>query len=177
MEQLLLIFYQLPMGFVAQAFVVGSLVCLLLLHRSREKRWVRWGLWVLWSLAVLCILAATLLLRHTGTPVAPKLTLLHSYLEYWTQGRTEMLRTSFMNVVLFFPAGFLTAELLPRRWKAGWRLAVVVFGFFALSIGIELVQYRFALGEPDVDDVLHNTLGAALGTAPRALEKRLFGEK
>ena len=33
----------------------------------------------------------------------------------------------------------------------------------ALSLGIETTQYLFSLGFSDVDDVVFNTLGAALG--------------
>lgn len=31
---------------------------------------------------------------------------------------------------------------------------------------IEYVQFFYALGEPEMDDVIHNTLGALLGTLP-----------
>lgn len=176
MEQILAQFYQLPLELIVQTFVVGALVVLLLLRRCRADRRVRWGLWLLWILAILVILGATVLSRQSGTPMEPKLIPLHSYLEYWSQGEQEILRTGFMNVALFFPAGFLTAELLPRSWKSPKKLAAVILTLGILSVGIELAQYHYALGEPDIDDVLHNALGAVLGALPIALEKRLFGE-
>jgi glycopeptide antibiotics resistance protein len=65
------------------------------------------------------------------------------------------------NVALFLPFGFLLPLLAPMdRW---WR---TVGAGFALSAAIELTQLAFpGLRRPDVNDVLMNTLGAALGFA------------
>jgi len=66
------------------------------------------------------------------------------------------------NVALFLPFGFLLPLLAPRmdRW---WR---TVGAGFALSTAIELTQLAFpGLRRSDVNDVLMNTLGAALGFA------------
>ena len=64
------------------------------------------------------------------------------------------------NVALFLPLGFLLPLLVPwfDRW---WR---TVGAGFALSAAIELSQVAFpGIRRPDVNDVLMNTLGAALG--------------
>jgi glycopeptide antibiotics resistance protein len=74
------------------------------------------------------------------------------------------------NVALFLPFGFLLPLLAPRmdRW---WR---TVGAGFALSLVIELTQLGFpGLRRPDVNDVLLNTLGAALGFAAYRLAGRL----
>jgi len=74
------------------------------------------------------------------------------------------------NVALFLPFGFLLPLLAPRmdRW---WR---TVGAGFALSLAIELTQLAFpGLRRPDVNDVLMNTLGAALGFAAYRLAARL----
>jgi glycopeptide antibiotics resistance protein len=74
------------------------------------------------------------------------------------------------NVALFLPFGFLLPLLAPRmdRW---WR---TVGAGFALSAAIELTQLAFpGLRRPDVNDVLMNTLGAALGFAAHRLAARL----
>ena len=70
-----------------------------------------------------------------------------------------------MNVLLFYPGGLLLAGLLPQRFRdrRGMLFAVVCFGLFSLSI--ELCQHFLQLGTAEVDDVLHNTLGAAAGFA------------
>ena len=64
------------------------------------------------------------------------------------------------NVALFLPLGFLLPLLTPwfDRW---WR---TVGAGFALSAAIELSQVAFpGVRRPDVNDVLLNTLGAAIG--------------
>jgi len=63
------------------------------------------------------------------------------------------------NVALFFPLGFLLPLLAP--WFD--RRRTVVAGL-ALSLAIELSQLAFpGVRRPDVNDLLANTLGAALG--------------
>ena len=56
------------------------------------------------------------------------------------------------NILLFIPLGFLIGG------KRG-----IVAGVL-LSIGIELTQYIFRLGYCELDDVLNNTIGAAIGS-------------
>jgi glycopeptide antibiotics resistance protein len=64
------------------------------------------------------------------------------------------------NVVLFLPLGFLLPLLVPRLG----RFWPTVGTGFALSAAIELSQVAFpGVRRADVNDVLMNTLGAALG--------------
>jgi glycopeptide antibiotics resistance protein len=64
------------------------------------------------------------------------------------------------NVALFLPLGFLLPLLAPRLDRL-WRTAGAGF---ALSVAIELSQLAFpGVRRADVNDVLMNTLGAALG--------------
>jgi len=62
------------------------------------------------------------------------------------------------NAVMFLPAGLLAPMAL------GWGIGRVTAAACALSVAIEIVQ--LALGRSaDVDDVILNTVGAALGAA------------
>jgi glycopeptide antibiotics resistance protein len=64
------------------------------------------------------------------------------------------------NVALFLPLGFLL-PLLATWFDRWWR---TVGAGFALSAVIELSQVAFpGIRRPDVNDVLMNTLGAAIG--------------
>lgn len=70
------------------------------------------------------------------------------------------------NTAFFIPFGMLVFGLcrsLPRTTAWG----------FGLSLALEFVQYSFALGRTDIDDLLFNTLGAFIGAACA----RLFGER
>lgn len=89
----------------------------------------------------------------------------HSYYTVFSGGNPELLRGNFMNVLLFYPAGLLACSLLPRAWKGRRKLLLVTLAFAVLSAGIEFCQYRFALGQAETDDVIHNALGAFLGAA------------
>ena len=62
------------------------------------------------------------------------------------------------NMILFVPAGALFLLSVSPRLPRG-----LVFGFL-LSLGIEAIQYISHRGVADIDDLIANTLGAALGT-------------
>lgn len=83
----------------------------------------------------------------------------------------EIYRALFMNLFFFFPLGLSLSALLPRRWGRGRRMAVTALGAMMLSAAVEYGQYRFSLGIAETDDVICNTLGALLGTAPLLIEK------
>ena len=76
-----------------------------------------------------------------------------------------MFRSCLMNAFLFYPAGLLLAGLLPQNgsYRRQMLCTVICFGLFSLSI--ELSQHFLQLGTAEIDDVLHNTLGAAAGFA------------
>lgn len=68
------------------------------------------------------------------------------------------LRNIILNILLFIPFGYLLPSLFPRlRW---WQ--VVLLGL-AFSLCIELLQLITKLGYADVDDLINNALGAAIG--------------
>lgn len=57
-----------------------------------------------------------------------------------------------LNILLFIPLGFLLG-----------RKQAIAIGLL-LSAGIELTQFVFRLGVCELDDVLNNTIGAAIGS-------------
>ena len=94
----------------------------------------------------------------------------HSYREMVATGNREILRSSFMNVVLFYPGGLFLAAILPKRWRIP--VTAVVFCLFSLSI--EIMQHSLFLGRGEIDDVLHNTLGAVCGCLALSLEPQFY---
>lgn len=99
-----------------------------------------------------------------GVQMAPILTPFHTYRAYLAQPFEEILRMNFMNTVLFFPGGLFLCEALPAKWRGWIKVLLVVALLGAMSAGIEYAQYSYALGQAEIDDVIHNTLGALLGT-------------
>lgn len=73
-----------------------------------------------------------------------------------------------LNTLLFVPLGAAIALVLSRR---AWPVAIVVG--FALSATVEYAQLSIPGRVPDRDDVLWNTVGAAIGVIAVAVP-RLF---
>lgn len=63
-----------------------------------------------------------------------------------------------LNVLLYYPMGYILTALFPQL-KAG---RVLLIGC-AASVLTELAQYLLAMGWCDIDDVIYNVLGTALG--------------
>lgn len=144
--------------------IVFSAVYLFLRQWLEEKCFWRPVIALLFLAWLAVIAVATLTDRTPGIiPADPELIPFHSYRAVMAGGNKEILRSNFMNVVLFYPAGLLACELLPKNWSQAKRVILVAILFALVSIGIEFCQYHFALGQAEVDDVIHNTLGALIG--------------
>ena len=90
------------------------------------------------------------------------LKLFHEISRYWTYrevvGMPNFLINIVGNVVIFLPFGFFVPSL-KRRWKF-FRVTGIGFLF---SLSVETVQLITKVGSFDVDDLLLNTIGIALG--------------
>lgn len=143
--------------------LLGFTACFVHLHRRLDGRiWWRGalaGAVILWGCAILW---ATVWSRSGSGTASVQLIPLHSYRAVLSGGDPELLRSNFMNVILFYPAGMMIGSLFPR----GHRLLcfpVVLTGAVCFSLSIEYLQFSRALGQAEIDDVIHNTLGALLG--------------
>ena len=99
---------------------------------------------------VLIILGETLLFRttnKTGCKLTP----------FWSYDYPELNAQIIANILLFIPFGLLAGQL----W--GWK-SIPLATFF--SFCIEAVQLVFCLGLSEIDDIIHNTTGAAIGCLP-----------
>lgn len=67
----------------------------------------------------------------------------------------------FLNILLFVPLGIL----LPMQYKPYQSFWLTALTGFICSVGIETMQYITGRGLTEVDDVIHNTLGAVIGFA------------
>ena len=157
-------FYCLSITDAILLVIVVSAGYLILRQWLEKKRFWR-PVIVLLFLAWLAVIAvATLTDRAPGLiPTKPELLPFHSYRAVMAGGNKEILRSNFMNVVLFYPAGLFACELLPKSWSRVKRVILVTVLFVLVSVGIEFCQYHFALGQAEADDVIHNALGALIG--------------
>lgn len=113
-----------------------------------------WRLWKRPSLGMLIgyaflILAETVLIRKPFQGEHLKLELFWSW-RVWAVQRSQIIA----NVVVFVPVGVLAG----RIWR--WKGLLVAVG---LSVFIEILQLITARGLCEVDDILHNCLGAVVG--------------
>ena len=64
-----------------------------------------------------------------------------------------------LNLLMFIPVGYLV-PVLWNRVNSLWK--VLLFGL-CLSLGVELLQLATLRGMFDLDDLMNNTIGAAVG--------------
>ncbi len=88
-------------------------------------------------------------------------------LKFYSSKR-DLLLNVIGNVAMFIPSGILL-PVLYRRLDSFWK----VLGAGALlSLGIELLQLPFSVRATDVDDLIQNSCGVALGYGIYALARR-----
>ena len=142
--------------------LLAALVICCISKKYSDRQWLRpcarLAL-VLWFGVVLWM---TLLSRDPG-PYAINWIPAHTYREILSGTNPEAFRSAAMNMMLFYPSGLLWGSLIPqsRSFPRSAFPAVALLSLFSLMI--ELSQYYFRLGVSEFDDVLHNTLGAAIG--------------
>ena len=87
-----------------------------------------------------------------------KLELFWSWKEVF-HGDWELLKENFLNILLLFPAGFLLPSLFHKNlpWWSGLLVGLII------SAGIESGQLVLCRGLFEWDDMVHNSLGCALG--------------
>lgn len=144
--------------------IIISAGYLILRQWLNETRFWRPVTVLLFLTCLAVIAAATLTDRTPGTiPTEPEWIPFHSYRAVIAGENKEILRSNFMNVILFYPSGLLACDLLPKHWNRAKRIIFVTILFALVSLAIEFCQYHFALGQAEADDVIHNTLGALIG--------------
>ena len=153
--------YAWPLLAVLLVMDLGILAWALADHTVSGRGWQKY-----WRCLNGCLMLAALygilrytVLRKSGGHEA-EFRFLRSWAEFMAQ--PELFREMVMNAFLFFPLG-LTMPFAFRKRKRN--AGITVLFAFLLSAAIEFCQYRYALGNGEVTDILMNTLGAGVGTA------------
>lgn len=116
---------------------------------SKKKDYIFGFLFGAYIAAVLWIT----LFSRLGTERRSFLLPFHSYVEI-LKGNRQFLLENIGNVVLFIPLG------VALKWSG---VRDVKKTGFLVSLLIEILQFTFALGTFECDDLIHNTLGAVIG--------------
>lgn len=164
LQQVFLWFYCLDIPDAILVIALATSVLLVLHKRFRIRAWWKWlmgAALVCWILIVVCV---TVGMRGISQNPQHSFIPFHSYHKILNGGNPEIYRSNFMNVMLFYPAGLIGVLWLPSKWSGCLRCVCVILVLSVMSIGIEYLQYHFVLGRCEVDDVIHNTMGAVLGS-------------
>lgn len=159
MKEIFYFFYTRPYGTIcigtSAMLVVWTLAMLFLRGKARRIVAVT-GL----CMSVLLIAALTLVGRSgrnwNGITLSPFITF-----SYAKENR-EFYKAMCMNIVLFVPLGLSMPFVLPEKLR--FKPLVTIGAAVLISVTVEACQYFFKIGSCEIDDVIMNTLGAALGT-------------
>lgn len=171
MRELLLWIYCMDYSHAILLILLATFLFLALFHRFGHRRF--------WKPAIVCLLlcwaaavvSQTILFRSPLPNIQLILRPFQSYTDMIQQNNREILRSNFMNVLLFYPAGLLIHSILPSKWNWIIRIGIVFFLSSAASICIEYFQYTRLLGLVQTDDVIHNVLGGVIGACSLNLSK------
>lgn len=112
------------------------------------------------------IFATTVLARTSQDAVSYDLTPFRLFrIEKWWLKHDLILQIQ-ANIIMFVPIGFLLMEIGKRIKRKAVRALYVIMSIlagFLFSVLIEYMQYRLHRGLCEVDDVIHNTIGTAVG--------------
>ncbi len=111
--------------------------------------------WIFVIIYTACILYITLFSRTPSLSHIVRPTPLWSYIR-WLEGNGSSGRSILLNIVLFIPIGFFLGSVFKRRY-------IAILACLALASAIEAIQFATYLGFFDVDDIISNLIGGAIG--------------
>lgn len=125
--------------------------------------------WYILLFAAYCVVMLWLLFGQRWGQNAGGLNLepLHTLRLFWwvleNSHQPEQLRHAVINlggnVAMFVPLGFFVPCIWEKMGKIGWHLLCMVL----IILAVELLQLATGLGTCDVDDLILNLVGTALG--------------
>lgn len=165
-------------GAMRPTLMVAAMAALfLLLQRTRRKPCYGRLLWAASAIYLLFLLYATLLSRTAGEEYSYRIEPLVTFRRaFAVEGGLavadpQMLEGIAVNLLLMAPVGYL----LPQLFKFT-AIQTVLLGA-GLSLSVELIQLVTRLGMFELDDIIFNTLGVALGHALLACAERRAGRR
>ena len=99
------------------------------------------------------------------------LTLFEDLIRIYHNSIPVFCRLFFGNIVWFIPFGLLLP--LCSRTNKNHPFLWVIFSGFYLSMCIEFLQFTFGVGVAEIDDLILNTLGCAIGYLIYAIIRKL----
>ena len=159
MKIIYLWFYCLPLWKASLLILLFTFISVYFVNKYKSKKYVKCIITLCVFVGISIVLFTTLNRDISSLDYPVTLIPFKSYVDVFNGANKELIRANFMNVLLFYPLGLFAGLLTDKKYKnILWAIA-----FFILSVFIEIMQYKFQLGYAEIDDVIHNTLGAAIG--------------
>lgn len=172
---MLLWIYARPLEQIVLAIIAG-----ILLWTGFAYFFVRYGkLQNMWKYGNLCLLLVSIgiilyMTVFSRTDGETEVILIPFRSFYEAKVQPELYRSMLMNVFLFVPFGMTMPYALMNTGKRlKYKVLCTILAGGLLSCMIEVLQFVFRIGRAEVDDVLCNILGAAVGSLSYCLYKRL----
>lgn len=134
------------------------------MSRRRKKRDKKLSLYEMFhglalSVYLVFLFGATLLNRTPGEGQGIQLELFWSYRVMFQKNSIEMGKQILYNILAFIPWGILMPQCMDSEYRF-WKVTGMAV---AVSVFIEATQYVFQCGLCELDDMVHNGLGAVIG--------------
>ena len=145
---------------VPMTVIVGvvSYLCIGILYffltRKNISNFIKNSSWCLLVGYVFLAFCATIFFRNETPEIRYSLSPLKTYRMCYH----KMMVENIMNIFFFVPIGFLIGEIIKKKNT----LFVIGVGCL-LSMSIEIIQFISRRGVCNIDDVINNTLGCAIG--------------
>lgn len=144
------------------AGAVGILIlCIYLIFIKRQGRitFTKTVAGVFFAAYLAVLIGGTILSREIGLYGTDDFIPFWSYYEVFARKDVVVGAQMLANVILFIPWGIVIPTAFPCMRRFVWN----VVGSAIFSATIEVVQLLFECGRCELDDVIHNTLGAVIG--------------
>ena len=127
--------------------------------RARQLAAVLFGIYVLVMLWQLFLGPYRTTFGERSANLIPFQTIIDVTLGFGSYGLHLWFINLFGNVITFIPLGFFLSAFVPRLRS----LVALLVACTLISSGAEVIQYAANVGSLDIDDVLLNVFGCALG--------------
>lgn len=142
------------------AFVVIVMLILFTRFVANHRDSMSRGYAIAFLLYAAVVLYVTIFSRKTGSDSSVMEHVFHGVELAIAERSWEPMRHSLLNAAMFLPFGYLI-PCMNRYYLARWGFAVI--GGLVTSTVIESVQMIYSRGQCDIDDIIFNTIGAAVG--------------
>lgn len=129
------------------------------MHGKKEIKFKKLVLPLIFTMYITVLLGATFLNRNYIYRGDINLNLFSSYKEAYVTASASNWRNIILNILLFFPMGFLL-PLLNKHLKKCYKTIGISF---IITLIIEIVQAITKLGIFEIDDIFNNLLGSIIG--------------